>query len=91
MLAAMSLGIESFTSERIDGHRLDRCEVFDLYESLAVQTKAQREFIGLVGKQRSDTIVAASAILATAMEFFEKEDVTVSTRGLRHGVLVSDF
>ena len=91
VLAAMSLGIESFTSEKIDGHRLSRCDVFDLYESLAIKTKAQRELISLVGKQRSDTIVAASAILATAMEFFEKDDVTVSTRGLRHGVLVSDF
>lgn len=88
--AAMALGLPTFTSEKIDGYRLNRCAVADLYESLAIQPEKVRESNPLIGKGRSDVMVSGLAILLTSMEVFEKEDVVVSTRGLRHGVLLSD-
>jgi exopolyphosphatase/guanosine-5'-triphosphate,3'-diphosphate pyrophosphatase len=91
ILAALSLGLRIFTHEQIDGYRIPRCEVWDYFESFAIQSKKERSQIHLIGKQRADVIVAGTAILATAMEFFNKDEVIVSTRGLRHGALVLDF
>lgn len=88
-LAGMSLKMTEFDSAKLDGYRMDRCEVGDWYESLATQTQAQRAKEPLMGTGRADIIVAGAAILYTAMEFFDKPDVVVSSRGLRHGVLLS--
>ncbi|MBI2606162.1 MAG: hypothetical protein HYW49_08795 [Deltaproteobacteria bacterium] len=87
VLAAMAMGISSFTSEKIDGFRLSRRIANELHISLATKTNEERKKIPLVGVQRADVIVAGTGILVTAMEFFGKNDVIVSTRGLRHGVL----
>ncbi len=87
-LAAHALHLPVFTSEKVDGYRLSRCHVADLYESLATQTETERKANPVIGQGRSDLIVTGAAILLTAMETFEKEDVIVSSRGLRHGILL---
>ncbi|MEW6057263.1 MAG: hypothetical protein AB1540_11695 [Bdellovibrionota bacterium] len=87
-LAGISLGLQTFDAKRIDGYRLDRCMVGDLYESLAIQTQAQRAAHPLMGTGRADIMVAGVAVLYTAMEFFGKPDIIISSRGLRHGVLL---
>lgn len=88
-MAALGLNLSSFISEKVDGHRLSRCEVGDIFESLATQSESQRKAHALIGPGRSDVIVAGAAILLTAMEVFEKEEIVVSSRGLRHGVLTN--
>ncbi len=88
-MAALGLNLPSFISEKVDGHRLSRCEVGDIFESLTTQTESQRKAHALIGPGRSDVIVAGAAILLTAMEVFDKEEIVVSSRGLRHGVLTN--
>ncbi|HRK02311.1 MAG TPA: hypothetical protein PLH57_06555 [Oligoflexia bacterium] len=87
-LAAIQLGLSSFVSEKVDGYRLTRCAIGDWYESLALKTTAQRASNPLMSTGRADIMVAGTAILLTAMETFEREDIMVSCRGLRHGVLM---
>lgn len=88
-LAGISQGATHFVAEKLDGYRMDRCLVGDLYEALAVSSQAKRVENPLMGTGRADIIVAGAAILFTAMEFFGKSDIVVSSRGLRHGVLLS--
>lgn len=87
-LAAMQLGLSSFVSDKVDGYRLSRCEIADWYESLALKTNAQRAEHPLMRTGRADVMVAGVAILLTALETFDREDIMVSCRGLRHGVLL---
>lgn len=87
-MAAINLKLPKFTSERVDGYRLDRCEVADFYEAMAVQTQEQRKAIPLLGTGRADVMCAGAAILLTAMETFDKSEVIVSSRGIRHGTLL---
>ena len=87
-LAGLDLHLDSFTSSKIDGYRLTRCHVSDWYESLALQTNAERARNPIMGTGRADIMVAGVAILMTAMETFEREEMTVSCRGLRHGVML---
>ncbi|MGE4233883.1 MAG: hypothetical protein AB7F43_11190 [Bacteriovoracia bacterium] len=87
-LAALNLKLDSFISSRVDGHVLDRCSIADWYEALAIQKQYQREREDLIGPGRADIMVAGVLILLTAMEVFEKEEIIVSSRGLRHGVLI---
>ena len=88
-LAGITQGMTEFDAEKLDGFRMDRCTVGDLYEALATDPQAKRVLNPLMGTGRADIIVAGAAILFTAMEFFDKADIVVSSRGLRHGVLLS--
>ena len=87
-LASLAQGSNYFEPNTLEGFKLDRCAVGDLYESLAIQTNATRKAVPILASGRYDVIVSGASILLTAMEYFEKESVIVSTRGLRHGVLL---
>ncbi len=87
-LVGISQGMTEFNAEKLDGYRMDRCMVGDLYEALATESQAKRVLNPLLGTGRADIIVAGAAILFTAMEYFDKADIVVSSRGLRHGVLL---
>lgn len=87
-LAALDLKLSSFISTKVDNYRLSRCEVGDWYESLAIMSQSQRERMSVIGPGRADIMVAGVLILLTAMEVFDKQDIVVSSRGLRQGVLL---
>ncbi|HKI28240.1 MAG TPA: Ppx/GppA family phosphatase, partial [Actinomycetota bacterium] len=52
--------------------------------------EGRREIPGLQPK-RSDVILAGACIVATVMDKLSRRTVTVSDRGLRHGLLVDRF
>lgn len=87
-LAAMAQKLPAFDAQRVDGYRMDRCAIGDWYESLAIQRQADRAANALMGPGRADVMVAGVAILYTAMEYFGKDEIVVSSRGLRHGILL---
>lgn len=87
-LAALDQRLPTFESSKVDGYRIDRCSVGDWYEALATQTQMQRNGSPLMGPGRGDIMVAGTAILFSAMEFFDKADIIVSSRGLRHGIML---
>ncbi|MBI3544486.1 MAG: Ppx/GppA family phosphatase [Deltaproteobacteria bacterium] len=87
-LAGIAQGHVQFHADQLDGYRMDRCAVGDMYEALAIESQAKRASNPLMGTGRADVIVAGAAILLTAMEFFDKDEIVVSSRGLRHGILL---
>jgi exopolyphosphatase/guanosine-5'-triphosphate,3'-diphosphate pyrophosphatase len=90
-LTAVSLEMESYDPDRIQGATLERSEVerqIDMYMSTPLEER--RSIVGLQPK-RAEVILAGACIVATVMEKLGEDRLTVSDRGLRHGVLSERF
>ena len=90
-LAAVRHGLTTYDPDVVQGTVLDRAEIgrqIELYRSRDVD--ARRAIAGLQPK-RSDVILAGACIVATVMDKLGARTVTVSDRGLRHGLLVDRF
>jgi exopolyphosphatase / guanosine-5'-triphosphate,3'-diphosphate pyrophosphatase len=90
-LTAVSLGLTHYDPDRVQGAVLDRTEIdrqIELYRTRDADDR--REIIGLQ-PQRADVILAGACIIRTIMDKLRQEVLTVSDRGLRHGVLVDRF
>jgi len=75
----------------VQGTVLDRAEIdrqIELYRSQ--DAAARRAIVGLQPK-REEVILAGACIVRTVMELLGKQTLTVSDRGLRHGVLAERF
>jgi exopolyphosphatase/guanosine-5'-triphosphate,3'-diphosphate pyrophosphatase len=75
----------------VQGTVLDRVELdwqIELYRSLSASDR--RRIVGLQPK-RADVILAGACIVRTVLEKLGCESLTVSDRGLRHGLLVERF
>ena len=80
-----------YDSTVVQGTVLDRAEIdrqIELYRSL--DADARRAIVGLQPK-RADVILAGACIIRMVMEKLGKDTLTVSDRGLRHGVLAERF
>jgi len=90
-MASVKHQLARYDANVVQGAVLDRTEVerqIELYRSLDVD--ARRGIIGLQPK-RAELILAGACIIRTVMEKLGKETLTVSDRGLRHGVLAERF
>jgi exopolyphosphatase/guanosine-5'-triphosphate,3'-diphosphate pyrophosphatase len=90
-MTAVMLQLATYDPVRVQGTTLDRGEVdrqIELYRSL--DADARREIVGLQPK-RAEVILAGACIVRTIMEKIEKGSLTVSDRGVRHGLLVDRF
>jgi exopolyphosphatase/guanosine-5'-triphosphate,3'-diphosphate pyrophosphatase len=90
-ITAVKHGLANYDPTVVQGTVLDRAEVdrqIDLYRSRGAD--ARRTIIGLQPK-RAEVILAGACIVRTVMEKLGKETLTVSDRGLRHGVLAERF
>jgi exopolyphosphatase/guanosine-5'-triphosphate,3'-diphosphate pyrophosphatase len=88
-LAALALNLTRFEPEKVDGYRLEAATIQDQLRSLAIQRQEVRAANPVMGPGRADLMVAGATILLTAMDYFGKSEVMVSSRGLRHGLLLS--
>ena len=90
-IAAVKHQLAKYDPAVIQGTVLDRAEVdrqIELYRSR--DTKARGTIVGLQPK-RADVILAGACIIRTVMEKLGQQTLTVSDRGLRHGVLAERF
>ncbi len=90
-IAAVKHGLAHYDPTVVQGTVLDRAEVerqIELYRSR--DADARRTIIGLQPK-RAEVILAGACIVRTVMQKMGKETLTVSDRGLRHGVLAERF
>jgi exopolyphosphatase/guanosine-5'-triphosphate,3'-diphosphate pyrophosphatase len=90
-MASVKHQLARYDPNVVQGAVLDRIEVerqIELYRSQDVG--ARRAIIGLQPK-RAEVILAGACIIRTVMEKLGKETLTVSDRGLRHGVLAERF
>ena len=90
-MTAVKHGLATYDPAIVQGTVLDRAEIdrqIELYRSQ--DADARRAIIGLQPK-RAEVILAGACIVRTVMAMLGKESITVSDRGLRHGVLAERF
>ena len=90
-LTAVMLGLRVYDPEAVQGTALTAREVdrqIELYRSRS--TEERRRIVGLQPK-RAEVILAGACIVRTVMRKLRKDQLTVSDRGLRHGVLAERF
>jgi len=90
-ITAVRHGLATYDPAVVQGTVLDRAQIdrqIELYRSR--DAEARRSIVGLQPK-RAEVILAGACIVRTVMEKLGKESLTVSDRGLRHGVLAERF
>ena len=90
-LTAVSYSMAKYDPDKIQGTVLARDEIdrqLELYRTTPLDKRAA--IVGIQPK-RADVILAGACIVRTVMELLGKHELTVSDRGLRHGLLVERF
>ena len=90
-MTAVALEMATYDPDRVHGSRLTREEVdrqIELYRS--TDADGRRSIVGLQ-PDRAEVILAGACIVATVMDQLGCDSLTVSDRGLRHGVLLERF
>jgi exopolyphosphatase/guanosine-5'-triphosphate,3'-diphosphate pyrophosphatase len=90
-MTAVMHGLATYDPDVVQGSVLGRAEVerqIELYRSLDVD--GRRRIPGLQPK-RADVILAGACVVRTVMLKLRRDALTVSDRGLRHGLLVDRF
>jgi exopolyphosphatase/guanosine-5'-triphosphate,3'-diphosphate pyrophosphatase len=90
-MAAVKHRLAAYDPDVAQGTILDRAEVDRQIESYrSVDAEGRRAIVGLQPK-RAEVILAGACIVRTIMEKLGMAALTVSDRGLRHGVLAERF
>jgi exopolyphosphatase/guanosine-5'-triphosphate,3'-diphosphate pyrophosphatase len=90
-MTAVMLGLAPYDPDVVQGAALSRAAVdrqIELYRSYDVE--ARRQIVGLQPK-RADVILAGACVVSTVMDKLGWDVLSVSDRGLRHGVLLERF
>jgi exopolyphosphatase / guanosine-5'-triphosphate,3'-diphosphate pyrophosphatase len=90
-MTAVMLGLAKYDPEAVQGSVLSLAAVdrqIELYRAHDVEER--RRIAGLQPK-RADVILAGACVVRTVMDKLGKDALTVSDRGLRHGVLLERF
>ena len=90
-IAAVKHQMAKYDPDVIQGSVIERTEVerqIELYRSKT--TDERRAIVGLQPK-RADVILAGVCIVKIVMDKLAKDKLSVSDRGLRHGVLIDRF
>jgi exopolyphosphatase/guanosine-5'-triphosphate,3'-diphosphate pyrophosphatase len=90
-LAAVKLGLTAYRPEAVQGTALEQTEVerqIGLYQGR--DAAARRQIAGL-DPRRADVILAGACVVRMIMTKLHQRCLTVSDRGLRHGLLVERF
>ena len=90
-ITAVRLELATYDPDAVQGAVLERAEVDRQIELYRTQdASARRSIVGLQPK-RAEVILAGACIVRTVMDKLGQDRLTVSDRGLRHGLLVERF
>jgi exopolyphosphatase/guanosine-5'-triphosphate,3'-diphosphate pyrophosphatase len=90
-IAAVKHGLAKYDPNIVQGSVIERSEIerqIELYRSRSLEDR--RRIVGLQPK-RADVILAGACIVETVMDKLRKDKLSVSDRGLRHGLLLDRF
>jgi exopolyphosphatase/guanosine-5'-triphosphate,3'-diphosphate pyrophosphatase len=90
-ITAVKHGLAVYDPDVVQGTVLDRAEIdrqIELYRSR--DAAGRREIVGLQPK-RADVILAGACVVRTVMTKLGRDSLTVSDRGLRHGLIAERF
>lgn len=90
-LAAVAHGLEAYDPAVIHGTVLTRAEVERQIELYRVRSAQARERIVGLQPARAEVILAGACVVRTVLMLLDAEQLTVSDRGLRHGVIAERF
>jgi exopolyphosphatase/guanosine-5'-triphosphate,3'-diphosphate pyrophosphatase len=90
-IAAVKHGMERYDPNRIQGTVLDRAEIDRQIEMYRSRDAGERRSIVGLQPKRAEVILAGACIVRTVMAKLGQDSLTVSDRGLRHGVLLERF
>jgi len=86
-LAAIRLKLDDYDGRRIDNSTLSRDEVRPIVDLLKRKTLDERKKIIGLRPQRADVILAGTIILLESMRQLSIDELLVSDRGLRYGLI----
>lgn len=87
-LAALDAGRE-FDESFVNSYHLTAEKIDAWIKRLAAMSVAEREALPGMQPKRADVIVVGAILLRTALEALGKDQITVSTRGVRYGVALA--
>ena len=90
-LAAVKHGLGEYDADVVHGTVLDRTEIDRQIELYRTRTRDERRRVIGLQPERADIILAGACIVRTVLDKLGSESLTVSDRGLRHGLLVERF
>jgi exopolyphosphatase/guanosine-5'-triphosphate,3'-diphosphate pyrophosphatase len=90
-LAAVRHSLATYDADIVQGTVLDRAEIDRQIELYRGQTAEQRREIVGLQPARAEVILAGACIVRTVLDKLHCDELTVSDRGLRHGLLVERF
>ena len=90
-LASVHHGLATYDADVVQGTVLDRAEVERQIELYRTRTADQRRQIVGLQPARAEVILAGACIVRTVLDKLQRDELTVSDRGLRHGLLVERF
>jgi exopolyphosphatase/guanosine-5'-triphosphate,3'-diphosphate pyrophosphatase len=90
-LTSVSLALSPYDPDRIQGATLTRSEVENQIARYAALDTAGRRAIPGLQPGRAEVILAGALVVLTLMDKLGQDRVSVSDRGLRHGVLIERF
>jgi exopolyphosphatase / guanosine-5'-triphosphate,3'-diphosphate pyrophosphatase len=90
-IAAVAHGMTTYDPDIIQGSVLERSELARQLELYRTLTADDRRTIPGLQPKRADVILAGACVVASVMDALGADRLTVSDRGLRHGVLATRF
>jgi exopolyphosphatase/guanosine-5'-triphosphate,3'-diphosphate pyrophosphatase len=90
-MAAVKHGLTEYDPAVVQGSVLDRSEIEDQIEQYRTRSADERRAIPGLQPGRAEVILAGACIVSTVLDLLGRPSLTVSDRGLRHGLLVERF
>ena len=90
-LAAMRLRLDEYDPASVEGFELRRRDVEEEFERLQGKTIDQLRSIRQISPGREDILLAGVLILREFMEWGRLEEIRVSDRGLRYGIMLREI
>jgi exopolyphosphatase/guanosine-5'-triphosphate,3'-diphosphate pyrophosphatase len=90
-LAAVRHALVEYDPDVVHGTVLERAEIDRQIELYRTQTVEQRRRIVGLQPRRAEVILAGACIVRTVLDKLGCDELTVSDRGLRHGLIVERF
>ena len=90
-LAAVKHALDPYDADIVQGTVLDAPEIDRQIELYRTRTADERREIAGLQPARAEVILAGACIVRTVLALLGRESLTVSDRGLRHGVLAQRF
>jgi exopolyphosphatase / guanosine-5'-triphosphate,3'-diphosphate pyrophosphatase len=90
-IAAVKHDMKDYDPSVIQGTVLERAEIDRQIELYRTRTADERREIAGLQPKRAEVILAGACVVRTVMDKLGQDSVTVSDRGLRHGLIVERF